>query len=104
MLTHNLETRLNYICENKKHVMEEDAELMGEMFISELQNIYLPSSFMGSKQWATEQIVDSLTIAAHLGCPTFFITMTCNVEWPGIKTCPHCHQLYDRRDGRTRCG
>jgi hypothetical protein len=29
--------------------MKEDAELMGKTFIPESQNIYLPSSFMGSK-------------------------------------------------------
>jgi hypothetical protein len=86
MWTRNLKTRLNYIRENQKRVMEEDVELMGETFIPESQNIYLPSSFMGSKRWATEQIADSLTIAAHLGSPTFFVTMTCNTDWPEIKT------------------
>ena len=86
MLTRNLETRLNYIRENQKRVMDEDAELMGETFVPESQNIYLPSSFMGSKRWAKEQIADSLTIASNLGNPTFFITMTCNSDWPEIKT------------------
>lgn len=85
MLTRNLETRLNYIRDNQRRVMEEDAELMGEDFVPESQNIYLPSSFMGSKRWATEQIADSLTIAADLGSPTFFITITCNSDWPEIK-------------------
>ena len=85
MLTRNLETRLNYIRENQRRVMEEDAELMGETFVPESQNIYLPSSFMGSKRWAAEQIADSLTIAAESGNPTFFVTMTCNSDWPEIK-------------------
>ena len=85
MLTRNLETRLNYIRENQRRVMEEDAELMGETFLAESQNIYLPSSFMGSKRWATEQIADSLTIAAESGNPTFFVTMMCNSDWPEIK-------------------
>ena len=84
MLTRNLECRLNYICENQKHLREEDAELMGEPFIPDSQNIYLPASFMGSRRWATEQIADSLTIAAHAGNPTFFVTMTCNSEWSEI--------------------
>lgn len=86
MLTRNLETRLNYIRDNQRRVMEEDAELMGEAFIPESQNIYLPSSFMGSRRWASEQIADSLTIAADSGSPTFFVTMTCNSDWPEIKT------------------
>jgi hypothetical protein len=65
--------------------MEEDAKLMGEDFVLEAQNIYLPSSFMGSKRWATEQFADSLTIAADLGSPTFFITITHISDWPEIK-------------------
>ena len=85
MLTRNLETRLNYIRENQKRVMDEDTKLMGETFVPESQNIYLPSSFMSSKRWAKEQIADSLTIASNLGNPTFFITMTCNSDWPEIK-------------------
>lgn len=48
------------------------------------ENIYLPSSFLGSKRWSSEQIADSLAIAASEGNPTFFITMTCNPEWPEI--------------------
>jgi Helitron helicase-like domain at N-terminus len=85
MLSRNLETRLNYIRANQKRLREEDAELMGEAFIPDSQNIYLPASFMGSRRWAQDQIVDSLTIAAHSGNPTFFITMTCNSDWPEIK-------------------
>lgn len=85
MLTRNLETRLNFIRANQRRVMEEDAELMGETFVPESQNIYLPASFMGSKRWASEQVADSLTIAVHAGKPTFFVTMTCNSEWAEIQ-------------------
>ena len=85
MLSRNLETRLNYIRANQKRLREEDAELMGEAFVPDSQNIYLPASFMGSRRWAQDQIADSLTIAAHSGNPTFFITMTCNSDWPEIK-------------------
>lgn len=86
MLSRNLETRLNYIRSNQKRLHEEDAELMGEIFVPDSQNIYLPASFMGSRRWATEQIADSLTIAVHSGNPTFFVTMTCNSEWPEISS------------------
>lgn len=48
------------------------------------ENIYLPASFLGSNRWASEQVADSLAIAASLGNPTFFITMTCNPDWPEI--------------------
>jgi hypothetical protein len=60
---------------------------MGKVFVTESQNIYLPASFMGSKRWASEQITDSLTIAAHFSTPTFFVTMTCNSEWDEIRDC-----------------
>jgi hypothetical protein len=85
MLSRNLETRLNYIHANQKRLREEDAELMGKILVPDSQNIYLPVLFMGSQQWAQDQIVDLLTIAAHSSNPTFFITMTCNSDWPEIK-------------------
>lgn len=84
MLTRNLETRLNYIRANQQRLRQADAELMGEEFVPDSQNIYLPASFMGSRRWASEQVADSLTIAVNCGNPTFFITMTCNSEWPEI--------------------
>lgn len=47
-------------------------------------DIKLPTSFLGSKQWASEQTADSLALVRKFGCPTFLITMTCNGEWPEI--------------------
>ena len=85
MFTRNLETRLNYIQANQKRLREEDAALMGVTHISDCRNIYLPASFLGSRRWATEQISDSLAVAAMYGPPTFFITMTCNTNWPEIQ-------------------
>jgi len=86
MFSRNLETRLNYIRANQKRLREEDAALMGETYISDNQNIYLPASFLGSNKWASEQIADSLAIAATYGPPTFFVTMTCNTNWPEIQS------------------
>lgn len=88
MFTRNLESRLNYIRENQRAILEEDAQLMGaaEASVEDTQNIYLPSSFLGSNRWASEQIADSLALAAHYGPPTFFITMTCNSQWPEIQS------------------
>ena len=59
---------------------------MGQNFISDDQNIYLPASFLGSNKWSSEQITDSLAIAAAYGPLTFFITMTCNTNWPEIQS------------------
>ncbi|KAI0074751.1 hypothetical protein K474DRAFT_1577772, partial [Panus rudis PR-1116 ss-1] len=78
--------RLNYIRRNQQRIQQEDAELMGTSAVGDLENIYLPSSFLGSNRWASEQIADSLAIAARFGPPTFFITMTCNATWPEISS------------------
>jgi Helitron helicase-like domain at N-terminus len=86
MFTRNLETRLNYIRMNQKRLCQEDACLMGVDDINNTDNIYLPASFMGPRHWASEQVSDALAIAAALGNPTFFITMTCNPEWPEIQS------------------
>lgn len=65
----------------------QDFELMAhDSDMSSSTNIYLPSSFLGSKRWVANQISDSLTIAATLGNPTFFVTMTCNTQWPEIQS------------------
>lgn len=86
MFSRNLEARLNYIRLNQQHIQQEDAELMGVPTVENTENIYLPSSFLGSNRWASEQIADSLAIAAKFGAPTFFITMTCNAKWPEIQS------------------
>jgi hypothetical protein len=86
MFSRNLETRLDFIRRNQKRLRQEDAELMGEVFVPDTQNVYLPASFMGSRSWASNQLADSLTIAAALGPPTFFATMTCNSDWPAIRS------------------
>ncbi|KIJ64991.1 hypothetical protein HYDPIDRAFT_27728 [Hydnomerulius pinastri MD-312] len=86
MFSRNLESRLNFIRDNQKRIRQEDAELMGEAEVEASENVYLPASFLGSKRWATNQISDSLAIAAALGNPTFFITMTCNTAWPEIQS------------------
>ncbi|KAJ2929031.1 hypothetical protein H1R20_g8055, partial [Candolleomyces eurysporus] len=58
--------------------------LMGQEEVTPNENIYLPASFLGSRRWASEQVSDSLAIAAAIGEPTFFVTATCNPEWPEI--------------------
>ena len=86
MFTRNLETRLNYIRMNQKRLREEDARLMGVDDMQDSQNVYLPASFLGSQRWASEQVSDCLAIASAFGCPSFFITMTCNPNWTEIQS------------------
>jgi hypothetical protein len=45
-------------------------------------DIRLPSSFIGSHQWVSDQAADSLALAREFGRPSLFITMTFNPEWP----------------------
>ena len=46
----------------------------------------ITTSFLSSNHWASDQIADSLAITATYGQPTFFITFTCNPEWPEIQS------------------
>ena len=86
MFSRNLETRLHYIRMNQQRLRMEDAQLMGVDDINDSDNVYLPASFLGSRRWASEQVNDCLAIAAKLGSPTFFITMTCDPNWPEIQS------------------
>jgi hypothetical protein len=80
IFSRDLESRPAYIRKNQERILREDATLMGLSIVETNENIYLPSSFLGSNRWATEQVADSLAIAAAFGSPTFFITKTCNPE------------------------
>jgi len=88
MFTRELECRLRYIRSNQSRLrsLEYDAALMAEDTIEESENIYLPASFLGSRRWVSNQIADSLAIAAAYGPPTFFLTFTCNSDWPEIQS------------------
>ena len=59
------------------------------------QNVYLPSSFLGSIRWTSEQVADALALAARFGPPTFFITMTYNPDWIEIVSCLKGNQTCD---------
>ena len=88
MFTRELECRLRYIRSNQSRLrsLEHDAALMAEDTVEESENIYLPASFLGSRRWVSNQIADSLAIAAAYGPPTFFLTFTCNSDWPEIQS------------------
>ena len=86
MFSCDLKCRLNYIQTNQLRLRREDAALMDAPELESTENIYLPASFLGSRRWASNQIADSLAIAAAKGNQTFFITMTCNSNWPEIQS------------------
>jgi len=86
MFSRELDARLTYIRVNQERLrtQEQDSALMGHEDLQDSENVYLPASFLGSGRWSSNQIADSLTIAAAYGPPTFFVTFTCNGNWPEI--------------------
>jgi hypothetical protein len=85
MLCRNLDCRLMYIRDNMTRIQREESALMGsDEIVSEGENIYLPASFLGSIRWSQERTSDALAVARSYGQPTFFITFTCNPNWPEI--------------------
>ncbi|KAG8922276.1 hypothetical protein FRC01_014248 [Tulasnella sp. 417] len=97
MWTRELESRLNHIRVNQRRLRQLDAELMGEEFIEDNENVFLPASFLGSCAWASEHVADALAVAASLGVPTFFITVRCNPMWEEIKEQPRPGQTFADR-------
>ena len=85
MCTRNFENTLRFIRRSQLEMARSTAALMGEDFVPENQNIYLPASFIGSRRWASEQVSDALAIAAAYGAPSFFITVTCNPDWDEVR-------------------
>lgn len=77
------EERLNFIRRSRDSHNSEHQE---EEVLDDSENLELPCSFMGSRKWASEQTADSLALARTYGPPSFFITMTCNPDWPEIKS------------------
>lgn len=64
-----------------------DGMLSGDGSITEFERgITLPSSFLGSRAWASQQVADSLAICRAKGKSSFFITITTNPNWPEIKS------------------
>ena len=47
--------------------------------------VILPSSFPGSKKYYTENFEDAMALVRRFGSSDFFITMSCNPEWPELK-------------------
>ncbi|XP_057445063.1 uncharacterized protein LOC130737334 [Lotus japonicus] len=50
------------------------------------KRIILPASYMGSTRYMFNNCQDAMTICMRFGYPDLFITMTCNANWPEIKS------------------
>ena len=74
------EERLRFIRRGRIHeAHEEDPDIDDDTI-----DIRLPVSFLGSKEWSSSETADALALAREFGPPSFFITMTCNRDWPEI--------------------
>src|SRR3989440_8939005 len=85
------EEHLNFIQQGRKdqlhtrqchHELDlaNNPDLPAELF----EAFTLPSSFISSCTWASENVSDALVICKEFGSLTFFITITTNLKWPEI--------------------
>jgi Helitron helicase-like domain at N-terminus len=58
----------------------------GDDDVPDDENIYLPSSFIGSRSWCSTNIANALALAQWGGPPDAFITITTNPNWPEIQS------------------
>ncbi|XP_076888124.1 uncharacterized protein LOC143538445 [Bidens hawaiensis] len=84
--------RLFYICCKKSVLRSETYENLcklknkGNKDISRAgQCVILPSSFTGSSRYMMQNYLDAMSLCKWFGYPDFFITLTCNPNWPEIK-------------------
>lgn len=85
--------RLEYIRNGKQHQAQnlfqddEDSGAIEDEQDRELEQLFLgtlPSSFLGSRAWISENVANALAICRDLGKPSLFVTMTTNPKWPEI--------------------
>ena len=82
--------RLNYIRFNQAQLRAEsygglmDAIETGQQNRAGVQ-VILPSSFTGGPRYQFQNYQDAMGIVRKHGKPTYFITMTCNPNWPEIE-------------------
>ena len=88
-------SRLNYISHHQKELRAEvysgakDAMKKSDGVQEGIGNVgkrvILPSSFVGGDRYMHQQYLDSIALFQHFGHPHFFLTMTCNPNWPEIQ-------------------
>jgi len=56
-------------------------------------SVILPSSFVGGPCYMQQRKQDTMAYVRNYGRPDLFITMTCNPQWPDIKSCLYSIQI-----------
>jgi hypothetical protein len=85
-------SRLNYLRRNQKKLRADlyqglqDALEAGDTDTTTLgRKIVLPSSFTGGPRFMVQLYQDAMAICRSFGLPSYFITFTCNPNWPEIQ-------------------
>jgi hypothetical protein len=86
------QSRLNYLRRNQKKLRADlyqglqDALEAGDTDTTTLgRRIVLPSSFTGGPRFMVQLYQDAMAICRSFGLPSYFITFTCNPNWPEIQ-------------------
>ncbi|XP_071704334.1 uncharacterized protein [Rutidosis leptorrhynchoides] len=104
-------TRLFYIRNNQKAFRRVqlsslyEAQNSGDNDVSIMgTRVTLPSSFTGGARYMQQNYLDAMAIVRAFGYPDFFITFTCNSQWPEILRFlePYNLKPEDRPDITTR--
>jgi hypothetical protein len=100
MWSRNIDGKLDYIKYHQNDIILDrrgSSEELEEEEYNSNSNIFLPSSFHGSKRHLQQLARNALTIVSEHKCSTAFITLTCNIGWPEIVVKLHKDQsAFDR--------
>jgi PIF1-like helicase/Helitron helicase-like domain at N-terminus len=95
--------RINYVRHNQSAIRADvyagvsDAHRDGDVPTG--RRVILPSSFTGSPRYMVQAYQDSMSLVRKYGKPTFFITKTCNPNWPEVqRELMHEQNATDRPD------
>ena len=92
--THQVQLRIDV------YIGLEDAITVGETDASGIdRRCILPSSFTGGPHYMRRHFLDAMAICSQIGYPDFFITFTCNPNWPEIEEALQ-HQLGQHANNR----
>nr|KAJ0187298.1 hypothetical protein LSAT_V11C900487600 [Lactuca sativa] len=76
-----IERETLYYIRNQKNVKNNR-----NTYISNIgQRVILPSSFTGGARYMMQNYLDAMSLCKWFGHPDYFITRTCNPNWPEIK-------------------
>lgn len=57
------------------------------------KRVFLPSSFVGGPRYMYSHYQDAMAICRVFGNPQYFVTFTCNINWPEISRYMHTNSI-----------